>query len=822
MPIDSSKTAAAVAVRPAVGWHRLWRRALFLLFAAACTLPALADPPERAGRLAGTIGGVWVYSPGTGEWLGGSRNLPLTGGDRIATDADGRADIRIGSTALHLDAGSDLELLRLDDDALAVRLHRGSVALALRSGEAARGFELYAGDGRFTAAQPGRFRIDHDAVAGVDRITAWRGEALFQAPGVAVPVLAGERADLWRDRTGRVAPPVRAQPAEDDFAGWAAALDRADDRATVGAARYLPPEMTGAEDLFVDDYGRWQIDAEYGALWLPAGVAADWAPYRDGRWAWVEPWGWSWVDAAPWGFAPFHYGRWVTVGGRWAWSPGQRTARPVYAPALVAWAGGSGGLAATLAGGGRGPAVGWFPLGPREVFVPGYRASPRYLREVNRAQVPDLGDANRYLADPEQALRQGRYMHRDRPSAWTVVPAAVVAGRQPVAPALLPFGDGPPRRDWRRGDAADRPRDGVRGVLPGLAGLAIAATAPVAGPQPRPGRVADPRAAVAAPGQPPSPPVGAIRGPLPGGRGDRSLGGPDMGPTTAQPQPQLQLQPQVQLPFPPRPPVQLLPPGMPSMPASVSTPRRPGDGGPTGLPRLQPGASAGAAASPADAVPVGVPSAGTPGLPSPRSAVAPFAGRSALPQPPVDGGAMSAPLPGSSPAAEARRSPPGYRSDAERGPDARQPDDPRRREPPMADRRLQEAQHAAEQQRALQPGVPSQRDQLQQQLQMQMQLQERQRQQEQRLQQQQQQQQQQLQLQQQRMQDQQRVQEQQQRALQLRSQEQQQIQLHQLQQLQERQRQQEQQRRMQDQAQRPPGAGPDIHMRREPREGRDR
>ena len=134
MPIDSSKTA--VAVRPAAGLHRLWCRALFLLLTAAFMLPALADPPERAGRLAGTIGGVWVYSPGSGEWLGGSRNLPLTSGDRIATDADGRADLRIGSTALHLDAGSDLELLRLDDDALVVRLHRGSVALALRSGEA--------------------------------------------------------------------------------------------------------------------------------------------------------------------------------------------------------------------------------------------------------------------------------------------------------------------------------------------------------------------------------------------------------------------------------------------------------------------------------------------------------------------------------------------------------------------------------------------------------------------------------------------------------------------------------------------------------------
>ena len=46
-------------------------------------------------------------------------------------------------------------------------------------------------------------------------------------------------------------------------------------------------------------------------MWMPNGVAADWAPYRYGHWVWISPWGWTWVDDASWGFAPFHYGRWV-------------------------------------------------------------------------------------------------------------------------------------------------------------------------------------------------------------------------------------------------------------------------------------------------------------------------------------------------------------------------------------------------------------------------------------------------------------------------------------------------------------------------------
>src|SRR4029453_15692065 len=66
-----------------------------------------------------------------------------------------------------------------------------------------------------------------------------------------------------------------------------------------------------------------------------------WAPYRSGQWRWVRPWGWTWVDQAPWGYAPFHYGRWVTIGNRWCWWPGGYYARPIWAPALVGFVGGS-------------------------------------------------------------------------------------------------------------------------------------------------------------------------------------------------------------------------------------------------------------------------------------------------------------------------------------------------------------------------------------------------------------------------------------------------------------------------------------------------
>ena len=55
-----------------------------------------------------------------------------------------------------------------------------------------------------------------------------------------------------------------------------------------------------------------------------------------------RPWGWTWIDDAPWGYAPFHYGRWAHVRNRWCWVPGPRHVRAVYAPALVGWVGSPG------------------------------------------------------------------------------------------------------------------------------------------------------------------------------------------------------------------------------------------------------------------------------------------------------------------------------------------------------------------------------------------------------------------------------------------------------------------------------------------------
>jgi hypothetical protein len=93
-------------------------------------------------------------------------------------------------------------------------------------------------------------------------------------------------------------------------------------------------------------YGQWIQVPPYGWCWTPYDVASDWRPYSDGQWQYTD-YGWCWVANEPWGWAPYHYGRWVMDESYgWVWVPGTE-----WAPAWVAWSS-------------SGDWVGWAPLPP--------------------------------------------------------------------------------------------------------------------------------------------------------------------------------------------------------------------------------------------------------------------------------------------------------------------------------------------------------------------------------------------------------------------------------------------------------------------------
>lgn len=429
------------------------------------------DPPGRVARLSEVNGQVWLYSPESAEWLAATRNQPLTTGDRLATEAGARAELQIGSTTVRIDASSELEIVQLDDEHVALELLDGSAIARVRDLNGAGQLELGTDEGRVIMLRDGTYRFDRDS--GRTDVTVYSGQARYEGPNSGLTMDAGRRAEFWVD-SGGVAQYTTLSPVNDAFAAWS--NDR--DRRFAGsiAKRYVSPEMTGAAEL--DVYGRWEQTPDYGSVWIPTTVAADWAPYSQGRWTFVRPWGWTWIDAAPWGFAPFHYGRWVYHRNNWCWTPGTRVARPVYAPALVGWVGGPRGNVSVTIGGG--PPVGWFPLGPREVYVPSYRVSSRYARNLNITNVTNVTIINNVFRNP-QGPRE--FENRRHPRAITVVPASVMAERRPVGPAAAQYRQAP----WVRDIASD-------------SGRAPVMLAPQIATPPMPARGADTRAVRPPPG----------------------------------------------------------------------------------------------------------------------------------------------------------------------------------------------------------------------------------------------------------------------------------------------------------------------------------
>jgi FecR protein len=325
------------------------------------------DPPGRVARLSYSVGSVSFQPGGEGDWVEAVRNRPLSSGDNFWADKDSRAELQTGSTSIRIDSQTSLTLLQLDDRMTQLKLSQGSIIVRVQHLDDEDHVEVDTPNLAFEIQRTGEYRIDVNADGNETNATVWHGRGEATGAGASFVVIAGQRARFTG--TDQLDHQIYQIPKRDDFDVWAFNRDGRQDHSE--SANYISPEMTGAQDL--DEYGHWRYLADYGPVWTPSVVAAGWAPYRYGHWVWVSPWGWTWVEDEPWGFAPFHYGRWAYVQSSWCWVPGPVYVRPVYAPALVAFVGG-GGFAAGVA---------WFPLAPREVYVPWYRTSPAYVNNVN-------------------------------------------------------------------------------------------------------------------------------------------------------------------------------------------------------------------------------------------------------------------------------------------------------------------------------------------------------------------------------------------------------------------------------------------------------
>lgn len=404
---------------------RPYQRLLLGLAASAFLLAAQSDPPGRVGRLNYVIGTVSFRPGDVNDWAPAEINRPLTTGDNLWVDEGARAELHIGTAALRLNSRTAFEFLNLDDQSAQIRLTEGSLYVRLRFLDDRETFEIDTPNMAFSLLRTGDYRIDVNPDTQVTTVTVRGGEGEVTSGNQAFPVRPGEQAQVSGDDQPSFQ--TLGAPPFDEWDSWCAARDRREDQSP--SARYVSREMVGYEDL--DDNGYWRNVPDYGAVWVPRSVAVGWAPYRFGHWAWVEPWGWTWVDDAPWGFAPFHYGRWAYI-GYWAWVPGPVAVRPVYAPALVAWVGGPRFSLAIGVGGGV-AGVGWFPLGPREVYVPAYHCSPVYVNRVNVTNTTIVNNINITNINTTNI----NYINRNAPGAVTAVPQNAFAGARPIQAAAV-------------------------------------------------------------------------------------------------------------------------------------------------------------------------------------------------------------------------------------------------------------------------------------------------------------------------------------------------------------------------------------------------
>ncbi len=434
--------------------------------AAAAAPSAAPVAPARVGRVSLVTGKAGFRGRGEALWSDAAINDPVSTGASLRTDPQARAEMRIGADTVDLADSTEILIARLEDHAAEIAVRRGRIDLDIPQLGAGETIEIDVPRGAVRLLKPGRYDVNAGSGDQPPRIAAFTGGARFVAGAIDMPIKAGDALVLNGSDIAHAA----IEPATaDDFARWCGS--RAADEAKLSAPYYVSPAMTGFAAL--DAAGAWRKDSEFGEVWVPSSLPAEWAPFRFGHWRWVMPWGWSWIDGQPWGFAPSHYGRWAFAGGHWVWSPGAFSKELVYAPAVVAFLG-TPGVGLSYADS-TGPAIAWFPLAPGEFYWPSYTGDLDAIRALNRGNVADLGIIRlRADGEPPAEIADAPFANRQFAS---VVPRPVFVAGQAVMPALLQL---PPRRLQNAPAIMGSPRIGP----PPPAAPARVAMAPAVRPHP--------------------------------------------------------------------------------------------------------------------------------------------------------------------------------------------------------------------------------------------------------------------------------------------------------------------------------------------------
>lgn len=311
-------------------------------------LPVAAFAAELgSARISLIKGDVQIYTVDTQDWVAASINMPLREGDRLWVPEGARSEVQIqGGVCIRLGAATAFDILALQEESYQFYLNGGHVYINNRKGGIDH-IQVDTPQSSVGCYDNSLVMIDV-AESGATDVAVLKGYAAAETRTGSTRVESGNELHIGSDMTAELAPLVPP----DEWENW----NRERDRKLVAgnrSLRYIPEELDDyAYEL--DDYGKWVYVTDYGYCWRPLTVAADWAPYRDGRWVWING-DYVWISSEPWGWVPHHYGRWAFVANfGWCWVP--PPAGGIYwSPGYVGWV--------------HTPtSVAWVPLAPGEIF----------------------------------------------------------------------------------------------------------------------------------------------------------------------------------------------------------------------------------------------------------------------------------------------------------------------------------------------------------------------------------------------------------------------------------------------------------------------
>lgn len=151
-------------------------RVLFTLLLSLLPLSAIAAPLQREAELGLVAGAAFIRYEDVDEWVLAESGMPVTEGDQIRVDGEGRVEIRVrGGAVVRLDEESTVDILALEKGFAQLFMPEGDLYAMLPAGKRV-GLEVETPLASLRASSKAVFRLSISGEEDAAEIAVSRGE----------------------------------------------------------------------------------------------------------------------------------------------------------------------------------------------------------------------------------------------------------------------------------------------------------------------------------------------------------------------------------------------------------------------------------------------------------------------------------------------------------------------------------------------------------------------------------------------------------------------------------------------------------------------